>query len=733
MVNKLLSTQGHLNFDQLSGRLRYFGPTTNCHIHCDLHLESEQTHQHTLNQQYRTKNVIGSLSEETHDYLLGLFWIHYNTHLQVIHRPSFEECRQNHGPFYSGFLHIVLLAVGYRYADKTRLDMMEIALPNSESKLQKEAKSLLDYEIEQPGSIPTIAALLLLGDLECTVGRDNVGWLYAGMANRLCFDIGLHLDRSDSDLSPQEIEIGRMTFLACTIYDRYWALFLGRPTSLKQSGPQLYNLSQQFKRLVRCHDPEHALEMQIYEALLDLMEIAGNIIEIMDQASTLNNSVDSNHVFVRMANLNRELEMWYTRLPKHLRWSSENLNSAPFPFFILHQQYHVAMILLHRPFARYGEVQVSTDTGHGNTGEYEPQLNSHLSLMSRTICTQHAVRVARIFWHHRQKFETKHIFVTGLQHAGTAATALIAALASLTDSASRDANMHHLECLAAALGDMAETYLPAKRMSAVLEAVLIELRATVPQLKDVVPARTRDSNDEEMGAFRSAGNSQPVQTSPPQPNPLALGHAQPIHLAPMHGLQNPMPIDWQNLATYDLSLLDGFDVVTPRAENTSTESAHLILTQLEAPSANDTTFASAGLHFDGPSVPAAQDSAWMGAQTPASPSRICPVPANSTFLSMSNDHFDPTIDDLGFVSFLSNDKAGFPEVDVSEDHFRLPVTPAALPVTSTSTKSWSCSTSSKSNGITKRPIARHPSARKDRTMLGLDNFWNQIRESANVK
>jgi hypothetical protein len=37
MVNKLLSTTGHLSFGQLSGRLRYFGPTTNCHVHSNLH------------------------------------------------------------------------------------------------------------------------------------------------------------------------------------------------------------------------------------------------------------------------------------------------------------------------------------------------------------------------------------------------------------------------------------------------------------------------------------------------------------------------------------------------------------------------------------------------------------------------------------------------------------------------------------------------------------------------
>ena len=59
-----------------------------------------------------------------------------------------------------------------------------------ESTLHREAKYMLDHELERPGGIPSVVALLLLGDLECGVGRDNLGWMYGGMAVRLAFDIG---------------------------------------------------------------------------------------------------------------------------------------------------------------------------------------------------------------------------------------------------------------------------------------------------------------------------------------------------------------------------------------------------------------------------------------------------------------------------------------------------------------------------------------------------------------
>jgi hypothetical protein len=96
--------------------------------------------------------------------------------------------------------------------------------------------------------------------------------------------------------------------------------------------------------------------------------------------------------------------------------------------------------------------------------------------MSRSICTRQAIRVARIFWHHHQRFDTRRIFVTGIQHAGTAATALVAAIAFIKNPNDRKNNISYLECLTSALHDMSHTYQPAASMSSILQAVMLELQ-----------------------------------------------------------------------------------------------------------------------------------------------------------------------------------------------------------------------------------------------------------------
>lgn len=169
MVSRLLSTRGHLSFDQLSGRLRYFGPTTNCHVHGSSELaQSLDDTRDSLEQARRAERAIRMLSLETYDYLMELFWQHYNSVLHVIHQEAFNEDRENgKTQFYSGFLHLSILAMGYRFADKSRPDMQRIALPQRESTLHREVKYMLDYELERPGGLTSVIALLLLGDLEC--------------------------------------------------------------------------------------------------------------------------------------------------------------------------------------------------------------------------------------------------------------------------------------------------------------------------------------------------------------------------------------------------------------------------------------------------------------------------------------------------------------------------------------------------------------------------------------
>ncbi|KAI1859654.1 uncharacterized protein JN550_011849 [Neoarthrinium moseri] len=525
VIHRLLSTKGNLSFDQLSGRLRFFGPTANSHVYAESSDKFDS--REPPEQVRRADRIIRSLTTTTYDYLMNMFWEHYNGVLVVIDRQAFESDRESQSPkFYSSFLHITMLAAGYRFADKDRDDIIKIGLGNRESTLHREAKYMLDIELERPGGIPSVQALLLLGDLECGVGRDNTGWMYSGMANRLAFDIGLHLDCSDNGLPEREVSIRHMTMRACVIYDKYWALFLGRPTSIKNQDIGMDLLSRQFSTMLttvpgsskppRPVEPPRSRTQEIYDQLVELMELAGRIVEIRESNKPGSNREPNlfaaaeaeDNAYLHVINLDRQLQNWYRRLPDHLTWKPANIKTAPFSFFLLHQQYHVSMILLHRPWAKYRSLTDEASTNSHPSPEKsnpspEPVLSQNSlglgdptsivvdsrTTLSRSICTQQAMRVARIFWQHRQRFDGKKVFVTGIQHAGTAAIALIAALSHHQNESDRRHHLGYLEAISHAIHDMSEAYHPAERMDALLNAVIIQLKQ---DLSD--PYRTRTNS-----------------------------------------------------------------------------------------------------------------------------------------------------------------------------------------------------------------------------------------------
>jgi hypothetical protein len=159
----------------------------------------------------------------------------------------------------------------------------------------------------------------------------------------------------------------------------------------------------------------------------------------------------------------------------------------------------------------------------------------HYSTLSRSICFDNAIRVAQIFQIHRKRFDTRQIFVTGIQHAGTAATALIAAITQIRDPEERVRPLQHLRILADAVKAMSPTYHPAERMFNVLEDVCLEAGwdlQHLPELDDEVPrlsvpARRATSSDVTVSASKRRQLFAPSENKMLVSDPFSLHGSQP--------------------------------------------------------------------------------------------------------------------------------------------------------------------------------------------------------------
>lgn len=169
-----------VKFDMASGRVRFFGPTTSMHI---LSRSTSDTSK-TPESFWPISTLVRDLSPETHDYLIELFFDCHNSALHIVHKWAFfDDLKSGGTQFYSNFLHMTMLAEGYRYADRNRADMKKLATPSSHpdsSTFHAKAKKMAELELLKPGGIPSIQAFFLLGDLEVGIGRDDTGWMFAG-------------------------------------------------------------------------------------------------------------------------------------------------------------------------------------------------------------------------------------------------------------------------------------------------------------------------------------------------------------------------------------------------------------------------------------------------------------------------------------------------------------------------------------------------------------------------
>jgi hypothetical protein len=320
-----------VRFDLASGRVRCFGPTTAMHL---LHGTSLNKASQNTNTHWPICMVVPGLSPATNEYLLGLFWNCHNDTIHLVHRFSFYEDQERGGQFYSTFLHLCMLAMGLRYADKNRSDVTRLLTRDgsSSSILHEKARQMAKLELEQPGAITAIQAFLTLADLECCSGKDDTGWMFAGMAFRLLFDVGLHVVPESMRLSEKEGEIRHMVLWACIFYDKYWSLYLGRPSSIKTADIAPSCLSQDFGPLISCgpSGKEKRPATVVYEALLRLMDLVGPLCNF-DTKRTANTTEE----YFKIAAVDRELNNFYNSLPEELHCTPQNVQAMPWSLSLL--------------------------------------------------------------------------------------------------------------------------------------------------------------------------------------------------------------------------------------------------------------------------------------------------------------------------------------------------------------------------------------------------------------
>lgn len=168
--------------DQSAARPRYFGPDASMSLFGETSFCA--TAVECVDQARCANRVLRDLAATTHDYLMDLYWNSFNTSTILVNQELFyrDKATEN-SQYYSGFLHLSMLAMGFRFADPSRSDIQKISLDTRSSIMEQTSRHMVEYELENPGGLPSVQALLILGDLEYGVGRTGTSWSYAGKSS----------------------------------------------------------------------------------------------------------------------------------------------------------------------------------------------------------------------------------------------------------------------------------------------------------------------------------------------------------------------------------------------------------------------------------------------------------------------------------------------------------------------------------------------------------------------
>lgn len=156
-----------LDMDESDGRLRFYGPTSQAHIHRpSVPVESDD---------WATDDDGLSIdSLPLRALLFNTYWKIQPHSFVVVDESLFLRGRESgaRSEYYSPFLEDALLASATRMSTSSGVRRLG-------PKYVERAKTAITSELERPNTA-TLQGFLLLSDFEATRGRDRLGYLYCG-------------------------------------------------------------------------------------------------------------------------------------------------------------------------------------------------------------------------------------------------------------------------------------------------------------------------------------------------------------------------------------------------------------------------------------------------------------------------------------------------------------------------------------------------------------------------
>lgn len=308
-------------------------------------------------------------------HLLDLHWNRQHHTFLLTYRPAFMRDLIHGGQYCSKFLLNAIFACSSKYSDRVELrDDPSDPRTTGERFFKRCNELMAQNPLLENSSIPSVVALLLLGSTFVARGEISKGWSYTGLAIRMVFDLGLHLDLKKPGFTAEDIEIRRRVYWGAFICDKVQSLYLGRPVAMQLKDShvphEFMDTLEEMDPWVPYVDPEYPNSAQMmyrptpvrsvstFRQLCLLSKLMTRIINRLYSGGTTAAKAQT-----ILHSLDEGLLKWHQQLPEEIAfepWSETATGArklAPPNVMNLNNTYHSLIILLHRPFISDGHLR----------------------------------------------------------------------------------------------------------------------------------------------------------------------------------------------------------------------------------------------------------------------------------------------------------------------------------------------------------------------------------------
>ncbi|KAE8380468.1 fungal-specific transcription factor [Aspergillus bertholletiae] len=471
VTNQMSCRLGRLQLTH-HGQLRYFGSTSNLTL-LDALVgvvpPSPRSFQRDEQEVLENADLNINVDEELERHLIELYFAWQDPWLHAVDMDVFWKAQSRFldegspTQYYSRALSNAMCALGAAHESKYHPDL--VTFPRSLSEFFGDrAKLLLELEMENP-SVATIQALVVLSSYEASCTRDTRCWLYSGMAMRLAFDLGLHLDMTTyvekGVISSEEADLRRMVFWQIYLSEQFWGFYLGRSPQSPMSGVSVPKpgLSNPLPAIKWKAYPTMSMSpytmvpfdllcshsVSLCDLMLPLTDVLYGVSEVSKQS-----------LQVLTANTVRDLRSWKKNLPPELLVEGRPMGQPPVPHIIsLHMQYYQFMIHCHRPYISKHYIQPQPPQGPGP---------HH----ARSMCVESAISIVKLLTVHESLYTFRRANVQIVSFIFSAALILIFTTVPSKRTSRNQELVRYLNTCFRALEEMGSCLENAKRTSSFL-------------------------------------------------------------------------------------------------------------------------------------------------------------------------------------------------------------------------------------------------------------------------